>query len=375
MKTKAILFIFLLLLSISQVIADVINPSLIEITIHNDNSIELNIRANIEAILSDSNLYKNSKNSPNVKKYDTLRAMHAIDIENIFLQYLTKFLDNISIKFDNNKTKLNLISITTPDIGYQGRERVSLIKFSAKLNNMPKTMLWNYHSNYGDNAYRYRFYQKNEYTWQDWHWLKNNNNSGLIKLKTPKKFTNSQILMQYINIGYYHILPKGLDHILFIIGIAILGLPWRKLLMMITIFTIAHSITLSLSIYNIVKLPIQIVESLIALSIAYIGIEVLLNRVKYNFQAIVIFLFGLLHGLGFAFILENFNMQQNTFLLSLAGFNIGIELGQISIILAVLLTIYLVKKITTNHKKYLIRPAAIFITVTGLLWVIEIFLL
>ncbi len=361
-----------MLLLKSQVIADVINPSLIEITIYNDNIVELNIRANVEAILSNSGIYKNSKNSPNTKKYDALRAMSASRVEKIFLQYLSIFINNISLKFDDNRAKLKLKSITTPDIGYQGRERVSIIKFSAKLANTPKTMLWNYYSNYGDSAYRYRFYKKDKYTWQNWHWLKNIDNSGIIKLNTPKKLTNKQILMQYAKIGYYHILPKGLDHILFIIGIAMLALPWSKLLMMITIFTIAHSITLALSIYNIVKIPIQIVEPFIALSIAYIGLEVLLNnKGKYNFKIIAIFLFGLLHGLGFASVLANFNMQQNTLLLSLAGFNIGVELGQISIIFAVITIIYLVKKSTINYQKYLIKPTATAIIIIGLLWTLE----
>jgi len=110
-------------------------------------------------------------------------------------------------------------------------------------------------------------------------WIDGTNWSGVIDLsRTFTRPTRMEIVRQYLWLGYTHILPKGRDHILFVLGIFLLSPRLKTMFMQVTAFTIAHSITLGLSMYGIVSLPPRIVEPLIALSIAYVAIENLVTR-------------------------------------------------------------------------------------------------
>ena len=138
----------------------------------------------------------------------------------------------------------------------------------------------------------------------------------------PSRWT---VVRQYVVLGFTHILPKGVDHILFVIGLFLLSTRLRPVLTQVTAFTVAHSITLGLSIYGIVALPPGIVEPLIALSIAYVAIENLITRELHAWRIGVVFLFGLLHGLGFAGVLRELGLPRNEFLTALLSFNVGVE--------------------------------------------------
>ncbi len=118
-------------------------------------------------------------------------------------------------------------------------------------------------------------------------------------------------MRQYLSLGYTHILPKGLDHILFVLGLFLLSPRLRPMLLQVTAFTIAHSITLGLSIYGIVSLPSRIVEPLIALSIAYVAIENLVTRELKPWRLALVFMFGLLHGMGFAGVLRELGLPRD----------------------------------------------------------------
>ena len=357
----------------SLILADVINPTLVEITVYADKTVMVDVRLNAEAILSKSATYKNSKDSPNAKHYDVLRAQPPAKIKAQFLNNLPIFLTQATLSFDNKPTTLEYISFDVADIGYQGRPRISHLKLKATLKKTPKSFSWHYAKIYGDFVYRHRFYHKDNYNWSNWRWLSAGNQAEHVALDIPDTKTNINLIeyfSEYVVIGYLHILPKGLDHILFIVGIALLRLSWRQLLLLVTLFTLAHSLTLALAIYDLVTLPGRIVEPLIALSIAYIGIENLLKRAAIKFESIVIFLFGLLHGLGFASVLSVFDLEKHTLALSLISFNIGVELGQISIILAVLSLLWFAKKHHLNTQKYIILPSAFIITIFGLVWTV-----
>ena len=135
-------------------------------------------------------------------------------------------------------------------------------------------------------------------------WIDGTNWSDVIDLsRSFTRPTRMEIVRQYLWLGYTHILPKGLDHILFVLGIFLLSPRLKTMLLQVTAFTIAHSITLGLSMYGIVSLPSRIVEPLIALSIAYVAIENLVTRELKPWRIALVFMFGLLHGLGFAGVL------------------------------------------------------------------------
>lgn len=175
----------------------------------------------------------------------------------------------------------------------------------------------------------------------------------------------------YLKLGYKHILPLGLDHILFVLSLYLFSADLKKVLWQSLTFTIAHSVTLGLAAYNVIVISPQIVEPLIALSIMYVAIENIFARKLKASRIGIIFLFGLIHGLGFASALQSLGLPQDAFLSSLVLFNIGVELGQVTvIIIALLLFGYWFGKKTYYHK-YIVTPLSVIIAVIAFFWVIE----
>ncbi len=176
--------------------------------------------------------------------------------------------------------------------------------------------------------------------------------------------------LSFVWIGFKHILPFGLDHILFVIGLFLFSRRWRVLSMQTLTFTVAHSIALALVLLNFLSLSSNIVEPLIALSIVFIVFENLCLKTQMKYRLIVVFLFGLLHGMGFAFVLENLRVDSSLFLMSLISFNVGLELGQIVIVLSMLLLTYSIYKKSYYHKVILV-PLNLIIGSMGLYWLID----
>jgi len=175
----------------------------------------------------------------------------------------------------------------------------------------------------------------------------------------------------YLKLGYKHILPLGLDHILFVLSLFLLNPKLKPVLWQSLAFTVAHSITLGLAMYGTVKVSPVIIEPLIALSIMYVALEnVFVIRLRPS-RIGVVFLFGLVHGLGFASSLSNLGMPQNSFLSSLVMFNVGVELGQLTVIL---IAFFLLGKWFGNksyyHKK-IVTPLSLLIAGIALFWVFQ----
>lgn len=352
-----------------NVAADVINPTLIEFSAYENGEVVVELALNIEAILSNSTVYKNSKDSPYSDQYDKLRKQTPLKIKQTFLANLAHFLAKTKLVLNGEEKSLYLVSLVVADIGYQGRPRVSKLVLKTKTTKPLQKVLWYYNKQYGDYVYRSQFYQAGQYNWSAWQWVRDGTISFDFKIAKIKSQLGTAL--EYMLIGFWHIFPRGLDHILFIIGIALLALSWQKLLTMVTIFTLAHSTTLLLAIYGVLKLSPSVVEPLIALSIAYIGIENLRSPSHLYRCYGIIFIFGLLHGLGFAAVLSNFDLKTHTFTVSLIGFNVGVEIGQVLIITLVLVLLWLMNKTKLETKTYLINPVAIIISAIGLLWTIE----
>ena len=199
-------------------------------------------------------------------------------------------------------------------------------------------------------------------------WIDGTNWSSEIDLSRAfTRPTRVAIVRQYLRLGYTHILPKGLDHILFVIGLFLLSPRLRPLLVQVTAFTIAHSITLGLSMYGIVSLPSRIVEPLIALSIAYVAIENLITRELRPWRVGLVFLFGLLHGLGFAGVLRELGLPRDEFLTALLTFNVGVEAGQLTIIGAAWLAVAAFVK-RPWYRRTIVIPASCAIAAIGIYW-------
>ena len=201
-------------------------------------------------------------------------------------------------------------------------------------------------------------------------WIEGTNWSDVVDLSrsfTPP--TRLEIARQYLWLGYTHILPKGVDHILFVLGIFLLSPRLRTMLLQVTAFTVAHSITLGLSIYGIVSMPSRIVEPLIALSIAYVAIENLFTRELKPWRLALVFMFGLLHGLGFAGVLSELGLPRGEFLAALLTFNLGVEGGQLTIIAtAALATAAFARR--PWYRERVVIPVSLAIAAAGLYWMV-----
>ena len=179
-----------------------------------------------------------------------------------------------------------------------------------------------------------------------------------------------KVATRYLIFGFEHILPKGLDHILFVLALFLLSIKFSYLLWQVTAFTIAHSITLGLSIYGYLSLSSVVVEPLIALSIAFVAFENLMTTRLNPWRPVVVFIFGLLHGLGFAGVLAELGLPRGDFLTALVTFNVGVELGQLAVIGSAYLFLgWFINK--AWYRKSVIVPASLLIAITGAYWTFE----
>ena len=175
---------------------------------------------------------------------------------------------------------------------------------------------------------------------------------------------------EFIEIGFVHILPHGLDHILFVLALFLLNTHWKPLLGQVTAFTIAHSLTLGLAMNGVLNVPAKIVEPIIALSIAAVAIENLFANKVSPWRWGGVFLFGLIHGLGFAGVMSELTIPEGQFGWSLLWFNVGVELGQLTVI-AIAWVVMVGKTEQPWYPKYVRNPLCWLLAAVGLFWTVE----
>ncbi len=175
----------------------------------------------------------------------------------------------------------------------------------------------------------------------------------------------------YLRLGFTHILPLGLDHILFVLSIFLLSSRLSTVLWQATAFTVAHSITLGLAMYGYIRPLPAVIEPVIALSIFFVAVEnILVQKLKPGRLAVV-FLFGLVHGMGFASALTELGLPPSDYLLSLLSFNAGVELGQVSVILAAYLLVGRWFSEKPWYRNRVVTPASLMIALIAIYWTVE----
>jgi len=183
-------------------------------------------------------------------------------------------------------------------------------------------------------------------------------------------FGTGLTLVSYLQQGFEHILPEGLDHILFVLGLFLLCRAWRPILLQVTTFTAAHTITLALATLGYMSVDPKIVEPIIAASIAIVALENIFRPTYGRFRLLLVFIFGLIHGLGFAQRLIDERIPSGSVVSALLGFNIGVELGQLAVIgLAVAATFWI--KDEARYRRWIVIPASALIALAGLFWAIQ----
>jgi len=186
-----------------------------------------------------------------------------------------------------------------------------------------------------------------------------------------EKMSRTDAALLYLQLGYQHIIPQGFDHILFVLSLFLLSPKLKPLLLQATAFTVAHSVTLGLVMYHVITPPARIVEPVIALSIMYVAIENIISPKLKTSRIGVVFLFGLVHGMGFANSLGQLGLPQDSYLTSLIMFNVGVELGQISIIL---LAFFLLGKWFGEkpyYRKAIVIPMSVLIAAIACFWTVQ----
>lgn len=185
------------------------------------------------------------------------------------------------------------------------------------------------------------------------------------------KVLKIEVTFLYLQVGFEHIIPLGFDHILFILSLFLLSPKLKTIVWQATSFTVAHSITLGLAMYGVVSVPAHIVEPIIALSIMFVALEnVITDKLKPT-RIVIVFIFGLIHGLGFAGVLKNLGLPKQEFFNALVSFNVGVELGQIAIIIGAW---FLCGKWFSQKEWFrarIVNPVSILIALIALYWTIE----
>jgi hydrogenase/urease accessory protein HupE len=178
------------------------------------------------------------------------------------------------------------------------------------------------------------------------------------------------VARKFVASGIHHILI-GPDHLLFLVGLLLLGGSLRQLALVVTAFTLAHSVTLSLAVLDILSPPAWLVEPAIALSIVYVGADNLTVRGGRDMRAWIAFTFGLIHGFGFATVLKEMALPARALGWSLFSFNLGVELGQLAVVLAVATALAAVRARSEAAGRRLAFAGSIVVIAAGTFWFIE----
>ena len=178
------------------------------------------------------------------------------------------------------------------------------------------------------------------------------------------------VVRRFIPAGVHHILI-GPDHLLFLIGLLLLGGTIRQLLIVVTSFTLAHSITLSLAALNIVSPPARFIEPAIALSIVYVGADNLLAGGGRDVRAWIAFAFGFIHGFGFANVLREMDLPSRALGWSLFSFNIGVEIGQLLVVVAVASALATLRARSEIAGRQVAFAGSVVVIAAGTFWFIQ----
>lgn len=200
-------------------------------------------------------------------------------------------------------------------------------------------------------------------------WMAPGERSPTIDLRGAVRASTLETAREFVVLGFTHIIPQGLDHILFVLGLYLLGSGWRGLAAQVTAFTVAHTCTLALTMLGIVSMSPAIVEPLIALSIAYVAVENLLTTRLRTSRLALVFCFGLLHGMGFAGVLSELGFPAGQFVTAILSFNLGVEAGQLAVLGAAVLALAGWRE--ASLLPLVARPASALIALGGLYWTIQ----
>ena len=285
---------------------------------------------NLEALIANIGPgHDDTNDSVNARVYDGLRELSSGDLRGRFDEFSSEFLSKINIMAGDQRLEAEVESVIIPPTGDLALPRDSLVTIGGPVPEGVSEITIAWSPQYGDLVVRTPVDANGDgYAG----FLTGGEASAPLIVTGGADQTAMEAFLEYLVVGFEHILPLGLDHILFVIGLFLLSTALRPLIIQITAFTLAHTVTLALGALGYINIPGSIVEPLIALSITFVAIENIFADKLNKWRPFVIFGFGLLHGLGFAGVLSEFGFAPGQFVASLIAFNIGVEIGQLAVI-------------------------------------------
>ncbi|NJS38146.1 MAG: HupE/UreJ family protein [Rhodobacteraceae bacterium] len=350
-----------------------VRPAVTDVTV-SDTTVEIILRAPIEPIIAGMNLagLEDTNLSPLSDRHDALRAEDPAEIEAALRAAWPGIAARITLMAGTTRLDPQLAGVTIPEVGDITQPRDSELRITAALpaDGSPVQVGWD--ASVGSVVVRQMGGGDDAYTAIL--------AGGELSTALPREGFATEgalpVFGRFIVSGFEHIIPKGLDHILFVLGLFFFSLRMGPLLWQVTAFTLAHTITLALASLKIVSIPAEMVEPLIAASIVYVAVENIFGTRNGGgrvglVRIAVVFGFGLLHGLGFASVLSDVGLPEGRFAISLIGFNIGVELGQLAVIAAAFVALALPFGRKAWYRSAIAVPASVVIAGIGAWWTFE----
>lgn len=358
----------LMLAALGPAAAHEVRPAVGDVTVSGD-TVRLDLRLTLEALVSgiDLNGLDDTNNSPLSGYYDQLRARSPEALEEAFRAAWPRIRAGIRIEVAGQGATPEIGGLRIPEVGDTDLPRDSVLTLTAPLppGDAPVTIGWA--PAFGPLVLRQMGEGDALYTG----YLNGGQMSDPLPRQGVAQLGALQEFGRYIVLGFEHIVPKGLDHILFVLGLFFFSLKLRPLLLQVTAFTLAHTVTLALATLQIVSVPPEIVEPLIAASIVFVAVENIIGTGMSLRRLAVVFIFGLLHGLGFASVLGEIGLNPARLLSSLIGFNIGVELGQLAVIGVAFFAVEFWFGDRSWYRARIAVPASCVIAAIGLYWFAE----
>ncbi|WP_299499548.1 HupE/UreJ family protein [uncultured Roseobacter sp.] len=352
--------------SLSRVMAHELVPTIADLTVVDGQSVVLDFRINLEAFLAgvDLDVAENTDDDAAGETYTTLRGLSGADLAARVPQ-LVEFWNTVPLAESSAPLAFGITSVEVPDDLSAELPRISLLRLTAQMPDAASAITVNWPKGSGALVLRQQGVE-DPFTG----YLAGGESSPAIAFGGGGAQSLMGAFLAYIPVGFDHILPKGLDHILFVLGLFFLSTKLGPLVWQVSAFTLAHTATLALGALGLVKINPGLVEPLIAASIVFVAVENIFTSGLNPWRPVVIFAFGLLHGLGFASVLGEFGLPEGQFVPALIGFNIGVEIGQLTVIAIAFAAVgWFARK--AWYRSRIAVPASCVIATVGAYWFVE----
>lgn len=319
-----------------------IDPAISDIQVTQDR-VSIDMQVSLESILAqvDLSVQVDTAQAPEAEVYDRFRALPPAELRAALDAEWSRIASQIFIEVAGARLLPDLVAAQIPEVGDFEVARTSTLTIAAELPAGDAPLRFGWAEPYGELVVRQVGGGDDAYT----AFLSGGEMTEPLPRLEIRTESGWSVFARYIGVGFEHIVPLGLDHILFVLGLFFFSLHLRPILFQVTAFTAAHTITLALASLGIVTLSASIVEPLIAASIVYVGVENLRGRGNVKARTALVFVFGLLHGLGFASVLGDFGISASSFVGALLGFNLGVEIAQLALILVAFLLVLLAARL------------------------------